>query len=234
MLRAYGGSMAARDAVAGVATALGVALLMLPPPPAGGVAIASAREDSPTLAVGDSVMLGAQPCLERRGFHVDAQGSRNVRAVPPELGRYRPLPDIVVVHAGTNGGAERWQFDAIMDTIGRKRQVVFVTVQLPDGTPRYTFEASTNKAIRALPSAPVSQCPRRRLAGALRRAPPMAGRRRHPPHSRWLHRVRPHGGGRRAPGHHPDESVRPDGSSRSTVRPAWFMTCSSAPASLPR
>lgn len=151
MLRAYGGSMAARDAVAGVATALGVALLMLPPPPAGGVAIASAREDSPTLAVGDSVMLGAQPCLERRGFHVDAQGSRNVRAVPPELGRYRPLPDIVVVHAGTNGGAERWQFDAIMDTIGRKRQVVFVTVQLPDGTPRYTFEASTNKAIRALP-----------------------------------------------------------------------------------
>lgn len=143
--------MALRATGARLATALGVALLTLLASPANAVTIAPAQDGQSTLALGDSVMLGAQPCLEARGFLVDAQGSRNVRAVPFELGGYQPLPDIVVVHTGTNGGAERWQFDAVMEEIGRKRQVVFVTVQLPDGTPRYTFEASTNKAIRALP-----------------------------------------------------------------------------------
>jgi hypothetical protein len=143
--------MARRSAGIGIAVAVGLVVALMPTPSAGAVAGTPLRDDASTLAVGDSVMLGAQPCLERRGFAVDAKGSRNVTAVPFTLDGYDRLPDIVVVHAGTNGGAERWQFDAVMEQIGRKRQVVFVTVQLPDGTSRYTFEASTNKAIRALP-----------------------------------------------------------------------------------
>lgn len=116
-------------------------------------ASAAARSDrgGSVLTIGDSVMLGAQPCLEDRGYQVDAVGSRNVATVAQILGSMADLPDEVVVHSGTNGGADRRDLDAVMAAVGPSRQVVFLTTQLPDGTTRYTFEESTNEAIRRLP-----------------------------------------------------------------------------------
>ena len=102
--------------------------------------------------IGDSVMLGAQPCLERLGYTVDAQGSRSVRAGLLALARAereRRLPSWVVVHLGTNGGVTREDVDAILDILGPTRQVVLTTVQLPEDPTRYTFEVSSNLALHA-------------------------------------------------------------------------------------
>jgi hypothetical protein len=103
-------------------------------------------------AIGDSVMLGAQPCLERLGYAVDAQGSRSVRAGLLALAlakRERRLPSWVVVHLGTNGGVTWQDIDAILDLLGPTRQVVLTTVQLPNDPTRYTFETSSNLALHS-------------------------------------------------------------------------------------
>lgn len=102
------------------------------------------------LAIGDSVMLGARSCLQDRGYRVDAKGSRQPWAVAAELRRAGNLPRQVVVHTGTNGGASRKDIRRIVQAIGPLHQIVFLTVQLPNDTTRYTFEDRTNKAIRAV------------------------------------------------------------------------------------
>lgn len=133
-----------------LATIACVIALVLTAGPA--ISSAAAIDDKYSVyAIGDSVMLGAQPCLENRGYVVDARGSRNAAAVPAELPARQSLPGQVVIHTGTNGGADRADLDAIMEAIGHKRQVIWLTVQLPDGTSRYTFEEETNRAIRAMP-----------------------------------------------------------------------------------
>ncbi|MDP1879019.1 MAG: hypothetical protein Q8M17_15830 [Actinomycetota bacterium] len=110
------------------------------------------QRDRPSVfAIGDSVMLGAVGCMEARGWAVDALGNRQVTAAEMQLRAAADLPAQVVVHAGTNGGADRGDLAAVMRTIGRGHDVVWLTIQLPDGTSRYTFEESTNEAIRALP-----------------------------------------------------------------------------------
>lgn len=96
-------------------------------------------------------MLGAQGCMEKHGYDVDALGSRRVAAVAQELRAKSDLPPQVIVHTGTNGGAHLVDLRAVMRVLGPSHQVIWVTVQLPDNTGRYTFEASTNEAIRSLP-----------------------------------------------------------------------------------
>jgi hypothetical protein len=101
-------------------------------------------------AIGDSVMLGAKSCLQDRGYTVDAQGSRQAWAVAEELRSASLLPRQIVIHTGTNGGATRKEIRRIVQAIGPLHEVVLLTVQLPNGTTRYTFEDSTNRAIRAI------------------------------------------------------------------------------------
>lgn len=101
-------------------------------------------------AIGDSVMLGAKSCLENRGFTVDATGSRQAWAVASELRSSSILPRQIVVHTGTNGGATRKDIRRIVQAVGPLHQIVFLTVQLPNNTTRYTFEDRTNRAIRAV------------------------------------------------------------------------------------
>jgi len=103
-------------------------------------------------AIGDSVMLGARPCLQQRGYVVDAQGSRQVLAGAQTLAAMNSLPRWVVTHFGTNGGLDDSGLDAVMEVLGSQRHVIMMTVQLPDGTDRYTFEARTNDAIRRMPA----------------------------------------------------------------------------------
>lgn len=114
-------------------------------------ATAAGHRGPAVLAIGDSVMLGAQPCMEARGYDVDALGSRQASGAESALRAAAPLPPQVIVHTGTNGGADRSDLAAIMDAIGRGPDVIWVTIQLPDGTSRYTFEESTNRAIRSMP-----------------------------------------------------------------------------------
>lgn len=109
------------------------------------------RTEAKVFAIGDSVMLGAEPCLENHGYDVDARGSRRVAAVAQELAAKATLPRQVIVHTGTNGGADPPDLDKVMRVVGSRQQIIWVTVQLPDNTGRYTFEESTNAAIRALP-----------------------------------------------------------------------------------
>lgn len=108
--------------------------------------------DGDVLAYGDSILILAESCLLDRGFDVDSEESRPVRSGPAELLAYGDaLPDRVLIHLGTNGGAYAEDYDAIMDVLGNERIVTFATIQLPNDYDRYTFEDRTNDEIRALP-----------------------------------------------------------------------------------
>lgn len=117
-------------------------------------AVADERPDfnGAVYAIGDSVMLGARPCMQQRGYVVDAKGSRQVYAGAETLAALPTLPRWVVTHFGTNGGLDDRGLDALMAVLGPRRHVIMMTVQLPDGTDRYTFENRTNEAIRRMPT----------------------------------------------------------------------------------
>ncbi|HEX2736989.1 MAG TPA: acyltransferase family protein, partial [Acidimicrobiia bacterium] len=114
-------------------------------PPATAAAIpASSTAPPPTTAppppptvmgIGDSVMLGARPGLEAAipGMLVDAKVSRQFGDALQVLTFYRDanlLPDVVVVHLGTNGAFTDAQFDQMMQIIGN-RPVYFLSVREP-------------------------------------------------------------------------------------------------------
>jgi hypothetical protein len=70
---------------------------------------------------------------------------------PDELAAYGSnLPDRLLIHLGTNGGAYPEDYDAIMEVVGSERIVTFATIQLSNDYDRYTFEDRTNEAIYAL------------------------------------------------------------------------------------
>jgi len=107
--------------------------------------------DGEVFAFGDFFFLSTAPCLEAKGFEVDAVSGRRVTDAAAELTRLRPdLPGAVLLHLGANGGAAPADLDRIMEILGPDRIVVWSTIQLPDDD-RYTFEAETNAAISALP-----------------------------------------------------------------------------------
>jgi peptidoglycan/LPS O-acetylase OafA/YrhL len=102
-----------------------------PPPTMRAAALPAA-----TLAVGDSVMLGAKHALQREipGIAVDAVVSRQFGDAISVLQGYKnlgALPDHVVIHLGTNGAFSDSQFDTMMNVLGRERHVYFVTAREP-------------------------------------------------------------------------------------------------------
>jgi peptidoglycan/LPS O-acetylase OafA/YrhL len=102
------------------------------PAPAGAVVAAH----GPVLAVGASVMLAAQPALERRlgDVRVDARVGRQAKDIIARLGAYRRagrLPARVVVQIGENGplyGADLRRLRRVLDGVPR---VVLVNVRVP-------------------------------------------------------------------------------------------------------
>jgi hypothetical protein len=97
--------------------------------PAAGVTSAAVRPG--VFALGDSVMLGAEPALARQRYRVDAkvgrqffQGIVALRVV----NRTGTLPRNVIVHLGTNGTITSKHCDAMVATAGASRRVFFVTV----------------------------------------------------------------------------------------------------------
>lgn len=110
-----------------------------------GAAPASAR-NLDAIAIGDSVMLGAQSQLRERGVDVvDAAVSRQA-ATGPGLVRERgaKLPRHVVVHLGTNG---TYTLDMCRDLVraaGNKRTVYLVTIKVPR-----KWESANNAMLRS-------------------------------------------------------------------------------------
>jgi peptidoglycan/LPS O-acetylase OafA/YrhL len=101
------------------------------------------------LAVGDSVMLGAEQSLKQKipGIFVDAWVSRQFWDATVVLQAYKSeglLPPTVVVHMGTNGAFSDDQFDQMMAVIGPKRKVFFINAREPR-----TWEKEVNDRLAA-------------------------------------------------------------------------------------
>lgn len=87
--------------------------------------------DSVTL-IGDSVALAAAPALQEKlpGIVINAEVSRQATAFPAiaqQLASAGELRDYVVVALATNGTIRQADAQAILDAVGSKRKIVFVT-----------------------------------------------------------------------------------------------------------
>ena len=102
------------------------------------------------LAIGDSVMLGAAPNLAEAGYIVDAAVSRQMIDYVPVLqgaaGRDQ-IPDVVVVHLGTNGRFSTDTMHAFFDALVSADLVVVLTVHADRG-----YTAHNNELIMTLPA----------------------------------------------------------------------------------
>jgi peptidoglycan/LPS O-acetylase OafA/YrhL len=114
---------------------------MPPTPPPSTAPVTTAAPPPPvelprTLALGDSVMLGAADALNQHfgdKVMVDAVVARPfddgiwaARYYREETG----LPDVVIVHLGNNGHFTPAQFDELMEVLADVRRVVFVTTRV--------------------------------------------------------------------------------------------------------
>ena len=120
-----------------------------PPPPAGhpvsvsddvppqtsiGTSVDASQRWPSTTAIGDSVMLGAVPELQRRmpDIQIDAAVGRQVSTVigiVQKLAASNELGQVVVLHIGNNGTFSSSQFDTLMSLIGPQHTVVFIDVK---------------------------------------------------------------------------------------------------------
>jgi hypothetical protein len=113
-------------------------------------------------AIGDSVMLDAEPALEADipGIDVEAAVSRQWDAgiaLAQQLKSEGRLGAIVVIDLGTNGPVSAQQFTEMMNVLAGASRVVFVTVHLP---PDYSWANSVNVTL----AQGVQRYPRDRLA----------------------------------------------------------------------
>ena len=98
------------------------------------------------LAIGDSVMLGAQNSLHADipGIFVDAKVSRQFWDATAVLQAYKNenlLPPTIVVHMGTNGAFSDAQFNQMMAVVG-DRKIFFVNAREPR-----TWETEVNNRL---------------------------------------------------------------------------------------
>jgi hypothetical protein len=94
-------------------------------------------------------MLGARAALGSAipGFAVDAVVSRQVWDAPAVLSYYRTkglLPNVIVVHLGTNGRVTPDGVDQTMRAIGPGHRVYFMTARVPR-----VWEAEVNATLRS-------------------------------------------------------------------------------------
>ncbi len=103
----------------------------------------------PPVMIGDSVMLGAKPGLEKvvEDAIVDGTVSRQMKQLPAVITRYRTeglLGEIVVVHLGTNGPFSSAHFDDAMVSLASAERVYFVNASVPR-----RYEGSVNDELAA-------------------------------------------------------------------------------------
>ncbi len=137
--------------VAAATTPDGQGYWLLPstPPPLALPAPGSGFVAGHVTAIGDSVMLDAQPDLEADipGIDVEAMVSRQWDdgiALAQQLKSEDRLGAIVVIDLGTNGPVTPQQFTQMMDVLSGASRVVFVTVHLPS---YYSWWQSVNQTL---------------------------------------------------------------------------------------
>jgi peptidoglycan/LPS O-acetylase OafA/YrhL len=91
---------------------------------------------SHVLGIGDSVMQGAKAALMATipGMAVDAARSRQFSQAIEVVKQYQSLgalPNVIVIHLGTNGRITNDLFDQMMRTIGPANRVYFLTARVP-------------------------------------------------------------------------------------------------------
>ncbi|MDP2013608.1 MAG: hypothetical protein Q8L05_05220 [Actinomycetota bacterium] len=108
------------------------------------VAMPAAADSGRTLALGDSVMLGAREALHEVGVQkIDAKVSRQASTAAGLLReRGSGLQRRVVIHLGTNGSFTKEICRSIMKAVGPDRRVFLVNIKVPR-----RWEESNNKAI---------------------------------------------------------------------------------------
>jgi len=100
-----------------------------------------------TFAVGDSVMVDAQPYLQQMGISVNAAVSRQFDtgvSIIDQMMSQGTLPRTVIVGLGTNGPISQQDFDGLMHTLRHESRVVVLTVR----EPRW-WQDQVNAVIRA-------------------------------------------------------------------------------------
>lgn len=103
-----------------------------------------------TLAVGDSVMLGAARKLTSYGLTVDAAKNRQVLEALQIFNYYKSTNELgnnVVIHLGTNGTTRTSTFESILKPLAGVQRIVVLTTHVPGRE----YEAINNKIINALP-----------------------------------------------------------------------------------
>lgn len=88
------------------------------------------------MAIGDSVMLGTKPEIDKRvpGVTVDATVSRQFSAAPSmvrDMVSSATPPELIIIGLGSNGPARESDFDAIMEAAADVPLVAFVNVRVP-------------------------------------------------------------------------------------------------------
>lgn len=105
----------------------------------------------PVFALGDSVLLGAKPCLKGTDVKTNAAENRSMAEgadLVEQKAAAGELPPRVLVALGTNGPFGFKVLDRLMTAAGPQRSVYFVTVELPDA---YSYEGDVNQKLRAMP-----------------------------------------------------------------------------------
>lgn len=112
------------------------AVVDAPPPPSPTPAPTCVAVSGRVTAIGDSVMIGAGPDMERLicDIEVDAAQSRAVHVAIGVLREQKAagvLGETIIIHVGNNGIFYSGQFDEIMTVTAGARRVVFVNVKVP-------------------------------------------------------------------------------------------------------
>lgn len=107
--------------------------------------LAKTQELPDTIAIGDSVMLGAVNALRKQGVDViDAMKNRQApTGIEVIRDQGRKLPANVVFHLGTNGAFPSTMCRDILQAVGRDRRVFILTIAVPR-----KWEATNNARIR--------------------------------------------------------------------------------------
>ncbi|MGB0114748.1 MAG: acyltransferase family protein [Ilumatobacteraceae bacterium] len=108
--------------------------VVVPPPTVETTTTTAVPAVIPKFTLGDSVMLGAAPALQERGFVVDAAESRQFSDGADIIGALQQqgrLGDEVVVHLGTNGSIGSASMTRMMESLAGVPKVLLLTVDVP-------------------------------------------------------------------------------------------------------
>ncbi len=117
----------------------------------GGSTVVELRFGLPPLAIGDSVMVGAEPRLEEVGIEVNAEVGRlaheSIAILKQDLAR-NGMRDTVIFHAVGTNFLDADGFERLVDAAQGVRHLIVLTRQFPAREPLLSYERDTNHMLR--------------------------------------------------------------------------------------